>query len=70
MGARQWRGLDLPDGLTVERADAAAKLIYDYESADLSRKPHGEVGPSLGELVLALNAVFCEGPGVPSPAAS
>lgn len=70
MGAKQqWRGFDLPDGLTVERADAAAKLIYDYECADLNRKPHSEV-MSLGELVLALSAVFCEGPGVPSPTAS
>lgn len=65
MSANNWNGIELPKGLTPDRASAAAKLINDYEGVDLSGDPHQEV-MNCGELVLKLFAVLCGPPDSPS----
>lgn len=62
---QQWSGLELPEGLTPERAEAAAAMIYEYEAADLNGNPHSEV-MSTAELVLKLFDVLCGNPDAKS----
>jgi hypothetical protein len=60
-----WAGLDLPEGLTSDRAETAAQIIHNYEKVDFD-------GPSLdgvisrGELVIRLYCALCGRPKSPS----
>lgn len=54
----QWRGHDLPEGLTVAKAEAAERLIASYEAADFDNIPIDQV-MTREDLVIQLYGALC-----------